>query len=69
LHTLAAQEATIKSQNEIIQAQQRALHEQAAHVRDLEQRAAWLAEQSYAARRALAAVEQGLIMRLLRRWR
>ncbi|HET9223859.1 MAG TPA: DUF1698 domain-containing protein [Roseiflexaceae bacterium] len=42
------------------------LAERDARIVDLERRAHWLAEQSRAARHALAAVEQGRVLRLLR---
>jgi hypothetical protein len=47
---------------------QRSLRERDAHLYDLEQRADWLATQAHEARRALDAVENGVIMRLLRWW-
>jgi hypothetical protein len=43
------------------------LSQKQAQALDLERRAGWLAEQARAAREALAAVERGLVMRLLRR--
>ena len=43
------------------------LSQQAAQTRDLERRAGWLAEQARASRDALAAVERGRLMCLLRR--
>jgi tRNA (mo5U34)-methyltransferase len=46
---------------------QRTLDQREAHVADLEARARWLEEQSREARRALAAVANGRVMRILRR--
>ncbi|MEI7643660.1 MAG: methyltransferase domain-containing protein [Chloroflexales bacterium] len=44
------------------------LSQKEAQTRDLERRAGWLAEQARASHDALAAVERGLMMRLLRRF-
>ena len=45
---------------------ERALAQRDAQVADLEARAAWLEDQAHAARRELAAVQNGRLMRLLR---
>jgi hypothetical protein len=47
---------------------QATLRERDAHIADLQQRATWLAAQAHDAQQALAAVEQGTLMRLLRWW-
>jgi SAM-dependent methyltransferase len=71
-HTLtqavSSQEETIRTQSQIILSLQRSLREQDAQIADLEQRSHWLTNQAYEARRALAAVENGVMMRLLRWW-
>jgi hypothetical protein len=45
---------------------EQALNQRDAQIADLERRARWLEQQSWEARRALAAVENGRVMRLLR---
>lgn len=66
LHSLALQEEGSRAQNQLMLSLQQSLRERDARIADLEQRAEWLAGQSYEARQALAAVENGRIMRLLR---
>jgi hypothetical protein len=65
---VATQEDVVGQQQQLILSLQGALRERDAHIADLEQRATWLAAQAYDARQALAAVEQGTLMRLLRWW-
>jgi phage replication-related protein YjqB (UPF0714/DUF867 family) len=60
------QAQTLSSQNELIVHLQQMLHQRDQHIADLEARAHWLSEQSQAARKALAAVENGRLMRILR---
>jgi conjugal transfer/entry exclusion protein len=67
LSQLLAQALTTQSQ-QMLQLQQ-VLAQRDARIADLEARAGWLEEQSREARRALAAVENGRVMRLLRRFR
>lgn len=62
----AAQTHALNVQAETIRHLQHELATRDAQIRDLEQRATWLAEQAAATRRALAAVENGLVLRLLR---
>ncbi len=57
---------TIAAHTQTIQMLQQTLTQREAQVYDLEQRARWLEEQAVASRRALAAVEQGRVMRLMR---
>ncbi len=59
---------TIAVQSQTIQTLQQILTQREAQIHDLEQRTRWLEEQSCAARQALAAVEQGRVMRLMRWW-
>ena len=59
---------TIAAQSQTIQVLQQILTQREAQIHDLEQRTRWLKEQSRAARQALAAVEQGRVMRLMRWW-
>jgi SAM-dependent methyltransferase len=71
IHTLrhtGEQARVISAQQQTISALQAALAQKDAQLSDLERRANWLAEQASAARNALAAVEQGMVMRLLRRF-
>jgi hypothetical protein len=65
---IATQDDTIKQQSQLVLSLQRSLRERDAQIYDLEQRAIWLASQAQEARRTLAAVENGVIMRLLRWW-
>lgn len=57
---------TIAAQQQAIQALQQALAWREAQLHDLEQRCRWLEEQAQSTRRALAAVENGRVLRLLR---
>jgi len=61
----AAAEA-LRRQGQQVSELQRALAQREARIVDLEARARWLDEQSRAARRALAAVENGRMLRILR---
>ncbi|MCU0492383.1 MAG: class I SAM-dependent methyltransferase [Chloroflexaceae bacterium] len=63
------QAQAIATQAQTIYGLQAALAQREAHIRDLEQRTQWLDEQARESRRALAAVENGLVLRLLRRLR
>jgi hypothetical protein len=65
---VAAQEDTIRQQQQLVLSLQATLRERDAHIADLQQRATWLAAQAHDAQQALAAVEQGTLMRLLRWW-
>jgi FkbM family methyltransferase len=60
------QALAFSSQNELIVHLQQMLHQRDQHIADLEARARWLNEQSQAAHKALAAVENGRLMRILR---
>jgi SAM-dependent methyltransferase len=62
------QRETISGQQHTISTLHAALAQKDAQIADLERRSTWLAEQATAARNALAAVEQGVVMRLLRRF-